>query len=72
MQQINKKEVLKLKLEIRETYHLKRRRLGISCQAIANLLGVHKATVSRWETGKIPMSKEYMELIDELESKNIK
>jgi DNA-binding transcriptional regulator YiaG len=53
-----------VKLEERETYHLKRRRLGISCQQVADALGVHKATVSRWETGKCPMSKDYMDFID--------
>jgi transcriptional regulator with XRE-family HTH domain len=56
-----------MELELREMYLLKRRKLGITLQTIADCFGVHKSTVSRWETGKIPMPNEYMSWIDHKE-----
>lgn len=55
-------------MELREFYHLKRRSLGITIQEIADKLKVNQSTVSRWETGKIPIAKEYIDYIDSKES----
>lgn len=56
-----------MELELREIYLLKRRKLGITLQTIADCFRVHKSTVSRWETGKIPIPHDYMEWIDNIE-----
>jgi DNA-binding transcriptional regulator YiaG len=54
-------------LKTRELYHIKRRQLGISLQTIAEHFQVNKSTVSRWETGKTHMPKEYINYIDNTE-----
>lgn len=53
-------------MEVREFYLLKRRQLGIKITDIAEFLGVNASTISRFETGKIVMSKakDYMQYID--------
>jgi transcriptional regulator with XRE-family HTH domain len=56
-----------MKLETRELYHLKRRKLGISLQTIADQLNVNKSTVSRWETGKTHLPIDYINYIDNIE-----
>ena len=53
-----------MNLETYELYHIKRRKLGLSLQQIADHLKVNKSTVSRWETGKTSMSKEYINYIN--------
>jgi predicted transcriptional regulator len=54
------------RMELREVYHLKRRKLGVTLQEIAAHLKVHHSSVSRHETGKINFNyaKEYMIYID--------
>jgi DNA-binding transcriptional regulator YiaG len=54
-------------LETREIYFLKRRKLGITLQTIADYLNVNKSTVSRWETGKTHMPKAYINYITDKE-----
>lgn len=54
-------------MELREFYLLKRRRLGITLQQIADFFGVHKSTASRWETGKLPIPEAYMEYLNSKE-----
>jgi DNA-binding transcriptional regulator YiaG len=68
----NYKEVKRMNLETRDIYHIKRRKLGISLQTIADHFQVNKSTVSRWETGKTPMPKGYMKYIDNKENELIK
>lgn len=53
-------------MELRDVYHLKRRKLGITLQEIAEYLRVHHSSISRHETGKINFSlaNEYMNYID--------
>jgi DNA-binding transcriptional regulator YiaG len=53
-----------MNLETRELYHIKRRKLGISLQTIADHFQVNKSTVSRWETGKTSLPIEYIRFID--------
>jgi transcriptional regulator with XRE-family HTH domain len=54
-------------LETREIFLLKRRKLGLSLETIAEDLNVNKSTVSRWETGKTHMPKKYINYINNVE-----
>jgi transcriptional regulator with XRE-family HTH domain len=54
-------------LETREIYYLKRRKLGLTLETIASDLHINKSTVSRWETGKTHMPKEYINYISDKE-----
>lgn len=55
-----------MELSEREVYFMKRRRLGITLQEIADYLRVHKSSLSRYETGKMNFQYEqqYQEYID--------
>ncbi len=44
-----------------------RERLGLSQQELATRLGVHAATIHRWESGKSEPIKPYMEKLEALE-----
>jgi DNA-binding XRE family transcriptional regulator len=35
-----------------------REKIGVSQEMVSDLLGVHRATVGRWETAQIPMPRE--------------
>jgi predicted transcriptional regulator len=56
-------------LNERELYFMKRRRLGITHQEIADYLGVNQSTISRYEAGKMnfKFSEKYKEYIDSIE-----
>jgi transcriptional regulator with XRE-family HTH domain len=45
-----------MELNDKEIYLIKRRRLGITLQEIADCLGVHKGTISRYENNLINFS----------------
>jgi transcriptional regulator with XRE-family HTH domain len=53
-------------LDIKDIYFLKRRKLGITLQEIADYLGVHKSSLSRYETGKMNfcLAHKYQQYID--------
>jgi transcriptional regulator with XRE-family HTH domain len=60
-----------MKLSEKEMYLIKRRRLGITLQEIADHLGVHKCSISRYENDKLnfTLDKEYKNYIDNKENK---
>jgi transcriptional regulator with XRE-family HTH domain len=61
-------------LNEKEIYLIKRRRLGITLQEIADCLGVHKGTLSRYENNLINFSlaDKYKKYIDNKENVLIK
>jgi transcriptional regulator with XRE-family HTH domain len=60
-----------MELNERELYFMKRRKLRITHQEIADFLGVNQSSISRYERGEINFqhAQEYMNYIDNKENK---
>lgn len=58
-----------MELNQREIYQIKRKRMKITLQQVADGLNVTRATVSRWETGVLPLPCKYKDYIDSLVGK---
>lgn len=58
-----------MELNEREIYFMKRRKLGITHQELADFLGVNQSSISRYERGEINfrLAKDYKKYINEKE-----
>lgn len=63
-----------MELSEKEIYFMKRRKLGITHQELADYLGVNQSSISRYERGLINFkyAKKYKQYINDRENKLIK
>jgi transcriptional regulator with XRE-family HTH domain len=65
-------EMIRVELEEREIYFMKRRRLNIPMQEIADAIGVNQSSISRYERGQINLQfeQQYRDYIDNYSNRN--